>query len=137
MRLKAFALLFGIMEMTGGVSRASAIGIEGAPIAAAILGFSGFSVLCQLVALTKEHRLPICGYLLAKLFCGAFGFLSATALINFFGEALQIGTPSVPSFAVYGENQLTLALFSLFLCACFLALREERVKIFKKTIYKS
>ena len=132
-----FSLLFGTMEMTGGVSRASALGIEGAPLAAAILGFSGISVLCQLVAVTKGHRIPISGYLLAKLFCAASGFLCATVLIKAFGEALNIGKPYVPSFALYGENHLTLSLFALFLCACFLALREEKVKIFKKTIYKS
>ena len=132
-----FSLLFGAMEMTGGVAKAASLGALGAPIAAAILGFSGVSVLCQLIAVTKNHRLPIGAYLLAKLFCAAAGFLSTMLLIRFFGEFLQIGEPYVPSFALYGENRLTLALFSFFLCACFFALREEKMKIFKKTIYKT
>lgn len=132
-----FALLFGAMEMTGGVAKAAALGVKGAPIAAAVLGFSGISVLCQLISVTKNHRLPIGAYLVAKLFCAAVGFLSATLLIRLCGDFLQIGEPFLPSFALYGENRLTLALFSLFLCACFLALREEKMKIFKKTIYKS
>ena len=131
-----FALIFGAMEMTGGVARASVLGIKGAPIAAAILGFSGISVLCQLVAITKDHKLPIAKYILSKLVCAASEFLFAMLVIRFFGEFLEIGEPCVPSFALYGENYLTLALFALFLCACFLALREEKVKIFKKTIYK-
>ena len=132
-----FSLLFGAMEMTGGVAKAAALGVKGAPLAAAILGFSGISVLCQLISVTKNYRLPIGAYIVAKLFCASSGFLSATLLIRFCGGFLQIGEPSVPSFALYGENRLTLALFALFLCACFLALREEKMKIFKKTIYKS
>ncbi len=132
-----FSLLFGAMEMTGGVARASALGIQGAPIAAAILGFSGISVLCQFISVSKNHSLPIGAYLLAKLFCGAWGFLSAQALVSLFGESLKIGAASVPSFALYGENRLTLTLFALFLCACFMALREAKTNFFEKTIYKN
>ena len=128
--------LFGFMEMTGGVAKASMLGAYGAPIAAAILGFSGISVLCQFLSVTRSYKLPIGGYLLVKLFSAAVGFLSSTLLLKFFGESLHIGEPYVPSFALYGENRLTLALFALFLCACFMALRAEKDKIFKKTIYK-
>ena len=132
-----YSLLVGIMEMTGGVAKASALGEAGVPIAAAILGFSGISVLCQFIAVTKKYSLPVGAYFFAKIFCGAFCFTTAFALITFFGEKMNIGAPAVPSFALYGENSLTLSLFSLFLCACFLALREEKTKIFEKTIYKS
>ena len=132
-----FALFFGSMEMTGGVARASMLGAYGAPIAAAILGFSGISVLCQFLSVTRSCKLPIGGYLLAKLFLAAMGFLSSSLLLKFFGDSFNIGEPSVPSFALYGENRLTLALFALFLCACFIALRAEKEKIFKKTIYKN
>ena len=132
-----FSLAFGAMEMTGGVAKASSLGIAGAPIAAAILGFSGFSVLCQFIAVTKNHRLPVGAYLLAKLFCGAWCFSSVWVLIGVLDESLRIGLPCVPSFALYGENRLTLALFALFLCACFMALREAKTKIFEKTIYKN
>lgn len=131
-----FALLFGAMEMTGGVARASALGERGVPLVAAILGFSGLSVFCQMLSITRGHSLPVGAYLISKLVCASFGFLSSLLLIQLFGEQFKIGEASLPSFALYRENNLTLVLFAFFLCASFMALREEKTKIFKKTIYK-
>lgn len=132
-----FALLLGVMEMTGGASRASALGEAGAPLAAAILGFSGISVTCQMLSVTRAHSLPTGAYILSKLFCASFGFLSSLLLITAFGERFNVGKASLPSFALYGENRLTLAVFALFVCAVFMALRKGKAKIFEKTIYKS
>ena len=124
------ALLYGFFEMTGGVARASSLGIEGAPIAAAILGFSGISVACQLAYLGSDIKIR--GYLIAKLFCAGAGYLFCRAAVRFFFEAGELSGKSVESFLLYRESALTRAVFVLFVFGCFLAIRGERGKILKK-----
>lgn len=128
--------ILGFLEMTGGAALASGLGEAGAPLAAAILGFSGVSVLCQFVSIGKEHNLPIMPYLLSKLFLASFEFLLSFAALNWFSEMLKISEPCAPSFILYRENRLSLALFALFACACFMAMSEGKRTFLRKTIYK-
>lgn len=129
--------ILGALEMTGGAALASTFGEAGAPLVAAILGFSGISVLCQFVSISKEHQLPIMPYILAKLFLAAVEFLTSFATVKLFADKLNITSPSAPSFILYRENRLSISLFALFICACFIAISEGKRKIFGKTIYKS
>ena len=128
--------LLGTLEMTGGAALASTLGESGAPLAAAILGFSGISVLCQFISISKQHRIPILPYLYSKLFLAALEFLLSLALIKNFSDVIKISEPCAPSFLLYRESRLSLALFALFICACFIALDEGKRTFFRKTIYK-
>lgn len=132
----ASVIILGALEMTGGASLASALGGLGAPLSAAILGFSGISVLCQFISVFGSHKAPILPYILSKLVFSATLFLSAFAAITFFGDIIKITEPSAPSFLLYQESSLSLALFALFVCACFIAVRERKRSFFEKTIYK-
>ena len=129
--------ILGGMEMTGGAALASTLGEVGAPLAAAILGFSGISVLCQFVSICKGHNLPIAPYVLSKLFLAAIEFLASFLIINCFSESINISSPYMPSFVLYRENSLSLAIFALFICACFIAVSEGKRTFLRKTIYKS
>lgn len=129
-------LILGSLEMTGGSALASTLGELGAPLAGAILGFSGISVLCQFLSIGKEHNLPILPYILSKLFLASLEFLLALAAIKYLPDVINISTPSAPSFVLYRENNLSLALFALFICACFMAMSEGKRTFFRKTIYK-
>ena len=128
--------LIGALEMTGGAALASSLGKDGAPLAAAILGFSGISVLCQFIAICKHHRLPIMPYILSKLFLAALELLLSILVLHCFAEIITIKEPCAPSFLLYRESRLSIALFSLFACSCFIALNEEKRKIFGKALYK-
>lgn len=124
--------ILGGLEMTGGAALASTLGEAGAPLAAAILGFSGISVLCQFVSICKEHKLPIMPYILSKLFLAAIEFLLSLVAVNWFADKLKISSPCMPSFILYRENNLSLALFALFICACFIAVSREKRTFFRK-----
>ena len=126
----------GLLEMTGGAALASSLGKEGAPIAAAILGFSGISVLCQFVSICKGHRLPIFSYVLSKLFLAGFEFILSFAVLKLFPDVFKINAPYAPSFILYRESSLSFALFTLFVCSCFMALFEGKRTFFGKAIYK-
>ena len=129
--------VLGALEMTGGAALASALGEVGAPLAAAILGFSGISVLCQFVSVCKGHKLPLMPYILSKLFLAALEFLLSLLAVKFFSDTLKITSPCAPSFILYRESRLSFALFALFVCACFMAVSEGKRTFLQKTIYKS
>lgn len=131
------ALLIGALEMTGGVARASTLGASGIPLAAASLGFSGISVLCQIAFIRKDGELPLLPYFLSRIFSAGAYFLLSLGAIMLFGDKLGLSEPSAPSFILYRENSLSLSLFVIFICALFVALRERGRKNLKKTIYKS
>lgn len=133
----ASALIIGSLEMTGGVTSAAALGDKGAPLAAAILGFSGISVLCQFISAFGKHKAPILPYLISKLVFAATLFLSSIISLRFFGDTINITEPSAPSFLLYQETDLSTALFALFICACFIALNRRKRSFFEKTIYKT
>lgn len=128
--------ILGSLEMTGGAALASSLGTAGAPLAAAILGFSGVSVLCQFVSICKGHRLPIFSYVLSKLFLAGSEFILSFAALKLFPSVLRISSPCAPSFILYRENNLSLALFTLFICACFIALLDGKRTFFEKSLYK-
>lgn len=129
--------ILGALEMTGGAALASTLGELGAPLAAAILGFSGISVLCQFISIEKEHKLPIMPYLLSKMLLAALEFLFSLVIINKFSDIIKISEPCAPSFILYRESKLSIALFALFACATFIGLYERKRTFFRKALYKS
>lgn len=129
-------LFLGSLEMTGGAARAALLGVEGAPLAAAILGFSGLSVLCQFSFACREGGLSAKPYFLSKLFSSGAYFLLSLGAIRLFGDKMGFSEPYAPSFILYRENRLSLALFAFFICACFVAVNDRKRKIFTKSLYK-
>ena len=64
----AYTLLCGLLEMTGGIGRATALGSKGGVIlTAAFAGWSGISVHCQIMTLCGGRGLSFKPYLLAKV----------------------------------------------------------------------
>lgn len=130
------ACILGMLEMTGGAALASGLSNHGAPLAAAILGFSGISVLCQFISICKGHNLPIMPYVLSKMLLAALEFLLSFAVINIFSDVISISAPCAPSFILYRESRLSLALITLFACACFMGVSEWKRTFFRKALYK-
>ena len=97
----AGALILGCVEMTGGASLASTLGVKGAPLAAAILGFSGISVLCQFISAFGTHKAPIIPYIISKLVFASTLFLISVIIIRFFVNVISITYPAAPSVRVY------------------------------------
>ena len=128
-------LVLGAFEMTSGVSLASSLGADGAPISAAILGFSGVSVLCQLVAIDSTKKIKIAPCVIARLFFAIFMFLLSLGFLSVFGKGM-LSSPSAPSFILYSNDRLSLSILALFFCSFFMALCESKRKNFGKTIYK-
>ncbi len=84
-----FALLCGLLEMTGGISEASGMAARGSAVVltAAIAGWSGVSVHCQVLSLCGGRGLSFKPYLLAK---AAQGVLCAVVM----GAILALGDPA-------------------------------------------
>ena len=74
-----FSLLSGLFEMTGGISAASTLSSRqiGLVLTAALAGWSGLSVHCQVIALCGGRGLSFRPYLLAKI---AQGFLAGVVM---------------------------------------------------------
>ncbi len=74
-----FTILSGLLEMTGGISAASTLSPRevGLVLTAALAGWSGLSVHCQVMALCGGRGLSFRPYIVAKL---AQGFLSGVVM---------------------------------------------------------
>ncbi len=87
-----FAVLCGILEMTGGISAASGLTARDAALVltAAIAGWSGISVHCQIITLCGGRGLSFRPYIMAK---AAQGVLSGLVM----WVILRLGDPSLLS----------------------------------------
>ena len=80
-----YALLCGVLEMTGGISEAAALtGDRGLILTAAFAGWSGLSVHCQVMTLCGGRGLSFRPYLLAKAFQGVLCGVVTAVLIRWF-----------------------------------------------------
>ncbi len=84
------ALLYGILELSGGVSAASALGlgISGVCLAAFVVGWSGLSVHFQVISVCSGRGLSFRGYFVAKLIQGLLNSISAYAVFTLFPQLL-------------------------------------------------
>jgi sporulation integral membrane protein YlbJ len=84
------ALLYGILELSGGVSAASALGpgIAGVCLAAFIVGWSGLSVHFQVISVSSGRGLSYGGYLVAKLIQGLLNSIAAYIVFTLFPSLL-------------------------------------------------
>ena len=95
-----YALLCGILEMTGGISEAASLGGErGLICTAAFAGWSGLSVHCQVMTLCGGRGISFKPYLLAKAFqgllCGG-----VTAVILRWFPSLTVETEGIITDAI-------------------------------------
>ena len=92
------ALLYGAMEMSGGIARAARIGdpMQAAMLCAALSCFSGISVMCQIMTVCHGRGIRFLPYVLAKLAQG----LLASALC---GLALRYLFPLLPPENVHAS----------------------------------
>ena len=91
------ALIFGILEMSGGIMQASALSdpIAARQIAAFLCGWSGISVHMQILSLCTGLQIRIKPYLICKILQGIFCALSSCLLLRFFPSAAPV--PSLQS----------------------------------------
>ena len=92
------ALFAGFFEVTAGCAACTEIGGSAAVItAAAIIAFSGVSVMLQVAAATEESRMPLLPFLLSRPAAAA---LSAAVLRLFFVRSSE----AAAAFSVRGSN---------------------------------
>ncbi|NLW74190.1 MAG: sporulation protein [Clostridiales bacterium] len=82
----AVALLYGILELSGGVSTASALGpdIAGICLCAFIIGWSGLSVHFQVISACSGRGLSYKGYFAAKLISGLLNSILTYVVLKLF-----------------------------------------------------
>jgi sporulation integral membrane protein YlbJ len=121
----SMALIFGILEMSGGIMQASALSnpIAARQIAALLCGWSGISVHMQILSLCAGYSIRIKPYLTCKILQGLFCAVMCSLLIRFFPSAapipsMQTALPVVSSpFAFYLFCCINLSLILLVLGA--------------------
>lgn len=97
------ALLFGFLEMTGGVAKASALPLGVAlPVVAAITGWSGLSVHFQMISICREHKISFRPYFLCKLACAMLNTLLLAAGMRIFGQSMTFSPESASSSIISG-----------------------------------
>ncbi len=85
-----YTLLCGMLEMTGGMSRASAVsGDLGLILTAAFAGWSGVSVHCQVMTLCGGRGLSFRPYILAKAFQGVLCGVVTAAILRWFPNLMS------------------------------------------------
>ena len=126
---RAKALIFGLFEMTGGVSAAAELPLRYAiPIAGAITGWSGLSVHFQLIGICGERKISFLPYFLAKIasamLCAAF----TGVLAGIFADTLCFSVGgSIQSFLFIRAKPIVVLTLGLFAISCLrLVSREKR-----------
>ena len=85
-----YALLCGFLEMTGGISRASALtGDTGLILTAAFAGWSGLSVHLQIMTLCGGRGLSFKPYLIAKAFQGVLCGVVTAVILRWFPSVMR------------------------------------------------
>ncbi len=113
------ALLFGFLEMTGGVSEASRLSPEAAIIAvAAITGWSGLSVAFQFVGICKEHRFSLKPYFISKICAATLNIAFMLAFTKLFGLSACFSEGSISSFLYMPATPFATASLVLFGVGC-------------------
>ena len=115
---RASVLLLGIFEMTGGVSGAALLPLPlSAVFVAALVGWSGFSVHFQMIALCKDKELSFAPYFFAKLLGSVFCAFFVALGLYIFRDFLALSPPSASSFAlspeIYPQHLLSIAVLAI------------------------
>jgi hypothetical protein len=119
-------LLLGFLEMTGGVSAASALPTHVAPIAAAaITGWSGLSVAFQLGGLCGDRDISLKPYFISKAFCALLNAATVALVLSLLGGIDSLGASTHASLFLPVGSALAPLWLSLFIGGC-VAIRPRR-----------
>lgn len=127
------AITFGILEMSGGVSRASAVSnLTAAVILTSLIsGWSGFSVHFQIISLCAGRDISFKPYFIAKAFQGLLSAIFVSiALILFPDIKCCTSDVTVESTLFYRESIpdiVNFVLLAVFLLGCYLHFIKGRV----------
>ena len=112
----ANAFLCGLIEMTGGISRLSAINtaLPKLLLVSALLGFGGISVIMQIYGIISKYGLSLKSFICAKLMQSAISVVY-TALFSLLPISITTGTAS---FSVRGT--LVTCIFIAFISLLFI-----------------
>jgi len=123
------ALIFGFLEMTGGVSSASELPLRYAvPAVAAITGWSGLSVHFQLIGICGERRISFCPYFLAKAAGSVLCAALTVVLTRVFAEELHFSVGSVQSVLLVPSTPTAIFTLVFFGLSCLNVLARARKK---------
>ena len=125
------ALFFSFLEMTGGVSAASALSPTsiGALLAAFCLGWSGLSVHCQVLSLCGT-RIGAMRYFISKLIQGILNALYLWIYLKIFGDSILIGAESVTAVRISFFDDARTAVVGLFALSLILVItKKHRAKV--------
>ena len=98
----------GVLEVTSGCALAPSFGVYGAYIAAFMIGFSGISVICQVMSIAKEARIPCGGLVRWRIVSGLISPAVLYLLLRLFPQVVQTSTGYVG--ASYSSNHIITAL---------------------------
>lgn len=120
------ALIFSLLEMTGGASAASALSptILGALLAAFCLGWSGLSVHCQVLSLCGT-RIGAMRYVISKLIQGILSVLYLWIYLKIFGDSVLIGAESVTAVRIEFFDDIRAAIVVLFALSLILVITKK------------
>jgi len=120
------------IEVTAGCRAAGAFGgYRGAVIAAFLLAFGGFGVLCQIAAIAAEGGIPLRRLIISRIVCGLFASAIAAALFRIFPSALAADAQAVSPMLFLSPNRVVAALS---LCA-ITALSFQNISDHKQSIF--
>ena len=112
-------LASGLLEMTGGVTRARALALapqQRLALQSFLIGTAGLSVLCQVGGVLEGSGIPLGPYVSGKLLSGAVSLLLTLTVAPLFPQYTAVSLPAVPeiSFPAYAAlTLLTVGSFSL------------------------
>ena len=114
------AAIFGLCELSSGVSALAALRSSYfLPLCAAVLGWSGISVHCQIMAIAGGRGLSFKPYFAAKAIQGIVSAALAWTFTKLFPKACQVFSNSAPNFSQ--EMHMNNAIFSFFVLLCAIA----------------
>ncbi len=112
-------LLFGFFELSGGMSRASALAppLVAALISGLFAGWSGISVHCQLLSVCEGKDLSLKKYILSKLAQGCLALLILWGAVTLMPELLSSArqTDCIPASALLPIPPMTVIFFAFLL----------------------
>lgn len=127
----ASALLYGFIELSGGVNASSSMGynVIGIGITAFIIGWSGFSVHFQIISICQKHNINFKGYFISKLIHGILNAFSAIIIYALFPSTFKPSgdVASIPSLSQIPSTwqNIALLLFAVSVCIYFYNIRHK------------
>lgn len=113
------AVFFGVLEVTTGCEALAACGFWGLLCAAALLSFSGLSVIFQVLAAVHGTGISVRGFLISRLFHGGLTLALFCLLLRVFPQAVQAAVsfsrPAAVTAGTAGGSFFLLAMCAVFL----------------------